>query len=200
LLRLNGLYAITDEKLTPLDRMVEMVEEVLKHGVKIVQLRDKNHSDDELFEVAKELRDLVQSYDGIFIIDDRIELAKQINAHGVHIGKDDKSIDEVRKEFDGFIGVSCYGSIERALNAQNGGADYVAFGSFYKSPTKPQSGVVKLDVLSKAKERLLIPICAIGGINNENISQIRERKPDMIALVSAIFSGNIKENIENLGV
>ncbi|MBD3824392.1 MAG: thiamine phosphate synthase, partial [Epsilonproteobacteria bacterium] len=85
-----------------------------------------------------------------------------------------------------------------ALEAQSEGADYVAFGSFYPSPTKPKSGIVNMSVLQKAKEALRIPICAIGGINASNIKEICEHKPDMIAVVSAVFEGDISKNIAAL--
>jgi len=104
--RLQGIYAITDERLTPIDKMVSMVKEALESGVKIVQLRDKSMADSELYEVAKELKDLIESYDGLFIVDDRVELAKSVNAHGLHIGKDDEPIEKIRSEFKGIIGVS----------------------------------------------------------------------------------------------
>jgi thiamine-phosphate pyrophosphorylase len=197
-LNLSGLYAITDEVLTPDDVVVEKVKTALKNGVKIFQYRNKSAKDEEIFEVVKELRDLIDSENGLFVLNDRVELAEKVKAHGVHVGEDDLQISEVKKMFSGFVGVSCYGDIERAKNMEKLGADYVAFGSFFRSPTKPKTFTVPLEVLSKAKEELSIPICAIGGINSENISQIREQNPDMISLVSGIFGGDISENIKNL--
>lgn len=98
----------------------------------------------------------------------------------------------------GIIGVSCYGSIRKAKEAQEGGADYVAFGSFFPSPTKPHSGVVPINVLHKAKASLEIPVCAIGGIEQTNIARIASTQTDMISVVSAAFRGNIKDNVSNL--
>jgi thiamine-phosphate pyrophosphorylase len=98
----------------------------------------------------------------------------------------------------GIIGVSCYGSIKKALEAQEQGADYVAFGSFYPSPTKPHSGIVSLSVLDKAQEVLTLPVCAIGGINVTNIHEIAAHKPDMISVVSAVWEGDIHRNIRQL--
>jgi thiamine-phosphate pyrophosphorylase len=123
----------------------------------------------------------------------------KIDADGLHIGKDDITLQEARAIFPkGTIGVSCYGSIKKALEAQGEGADYVAFGSFFPSPTKPHSGIVSMSVLRKAREALSIPICAIGGINVTNIHEIAAYHPDMISLVSAVWEGDIKRNITQL--
>lgn len=196
---LKGLYAITDEKLTPDDTVAAQVQTALQAGVKILQYRNKTDSDDEVEEICIQLQALCKLYGATFIIDDRPHLAQKINADGIHIGKDDMSIQEARVIFpEGIIGVSCYGSVRKALEAQNEGADYVAFGSFFHSPTKPHSGIVSMSVMAKAKEALSIPICAIGGINVTNIDEISVHTPDMISVVSAVFEGDIKHNILQL--
>ncbi|OYZ66784.1 MAG: thiamine-phosphate diphosphorylase [Sulfuricurvum sp. 24-42-5] len=196
---LKGLYAITDEKLTPDDTVVAQVQTALQAGIKILQYRNKTNSDDEVENICIQLQSLCKAHDATFIIDDRPHLAKKINADGIHIGKDDMSIQEARIIFPkGIIGVSCYGSVRKALEAQNEGADYVAFGSFFHSPTKPHSGIVSMSVLEKAKEALSIPICAIGGISVTNIHEISAHTPDMISVVSAVFEGDIQDNIVQL--
>jgi thiamine-phosphate pyrophosphorylase len=196
---LKGLYAITDEKLTPDDTVVAQVQTALQAGIKILQYRNKTNSDDEVENICIQLQSLCKAHDATFIIDDRPHLAKKINADGIHIGKDDMSIQEARIIFPkGIIGVSCYGSVRKALEAQNEGADYVAFGSFFHSPTKPHSGIVSMSVLKKAKDALSIPICAIGGISVTNIHEISAHTPDMISVVSAVFEGDIKDNIVQL--
>lgn len=197
--KLNGLYAITDEKLTPDESVFSQIEECLRAGIKIVQYRNKTKTDDEVEDVCRSLQALCQQHDAIFIIDDRPYLAQKIRADGLHIGKDDMSLYEAREIFkDGIIGVSCYGSISKAQEAQNEGANYVAFGSFFPSATKPKSGIVPQKVLQKAQERIDIPICAIGGINQDNINEIAQYNPQMISVVSAVFTGNIKENVHKL--
>ena len=196
---LNGLYVITDEYLTPDETVHSYVEDALIAGASIVQYRNKTKSDEEVEEVCRTLQSLCTSYSVPFIIDDRPHLAAKIDADGLHIGKDDIPIEEARKIFPtGIIGVSCYGSIRKAREAQQEGADYVAFGSFFSSPTKPHSGIISLNVLHKAKEALEIPICAIGGISQTNIGQIAATQTDMISVVSAAFKGNTKENVSNL--
>jgi len=196
---LNGLYVITDEYLTPDETVYDYVKEALKAGASIVQYRNKTKSDEEVEEVCRALQELCSQHNVPFIIDDRPHLAAKIHADGLHIGKDDMPIQEARKIFPkGIIGVSCYGSIRKAKEAQDEGADYVAFGSFFPSPTKPHSGVISLNVLHKAKESVEIPICAIGGISQTNIGEVAATRTDMISVVSAAFEGDIQQNISNL--
>jgi thiamine-phosphate pyrophosphorylase len=196
---LNGLYVITDEYLTPDETVHSYVEDALIAGASIVQYRNKTKSDEEVEEVCRILQSLCSSHNVPFIIDDRPHLAAKINADGLHIGKDDMPIEEARKIFPkGIIGVSCYGSIRKAREAQQEGADYVAFGSFFASPTKPHSGIISLNVLHKAKEAIDIPICAIGGISQTNIGEIAATQTDMISVVSAAFKGNTQQNVSNL--
>jgi len=197
--KLQGLYAITDEVLTPDETVIQQVEEALISGVKIIQYRNKTAKDEEILEVCEELQALCKEYKATFIIDDRPELASKIQADGLHIGKNDMSYQQARKIFsNGIIGVSCYGSIRLAKEAEEEGADYVAFGSFFPSPTKPHSGIIKQSVINKAKEALRIPVCVIGGISCNNIHEMAAHKPDMISVVSAIFKGDIKRNIIHL--
>lgn len=196
---LKGLYVITDEHLTPDEEVYSYIEEALLAGASIVQYRNKTKTDDEVEEVCRSLQALCSKHKVPFIIDDRPQLATKINADGIHIGKNDMSLEEARKIFPkGIIGVSCYGSIRKAREAEEEGADYVAFGSFFPSPTKPHSGVISINVLHKAKEAIKIPICAIGGISQTNIGEIASTKTDMISVVSAAFEGDIQQNVSNL--
>jgi len=196
---LKGLYVITDEHLTPDEMVHAYIEDALKAGAAIVQYRNKTKSDDEVEGVCRTLQALCSQNDVPFIIDDRPNLASKIQADGIHIGKDDMPLNEARKIFPkGIIGVSCYGSIRKAKEAQEEGADYVAFGSFFPSPTKPHSGIISMNVLSKAKEAVDIPICAIGGISQTNIGEIAAKNIDMISVVSAAFEGNTQQNVSNL--
>lgn len=196
---LSGIYAITDEILTPRHTILAQVEAALEGGIGLLQYRNKTDTDEDIETLCIDLHHLCKLYHVPFVIDDRPYLAERIGVEGLHIGKDDMTLREARAIFTkGFIGVSCYGSIKKALEAQNEGADYVAFGSFYPSPTKPHSGVVSMSVLEKAKNALTIPICAIGGINIDNIHEISAYKPNMISVVSALWNGTIQQNIKLL--
>ncbi|HHB94187.1 MAG TPA: thiamine phosphate synthase, partial [Campylobacterales bacterium] len=161
---LRGLYVITDDRLTPEESMYFMVEEALKGGAKIVQLRDKTSSNETIKKEAQALQKLCKSYNALFVLNDKIEIAIALKLDALHIGKSDHHrFKEIREQFNGIIGVSCYGDIALAKEMQNMGADYVAFGSFYLSPTKPNANIVPLEIISQAREELNVPVCAIGG-------------------------------------
>jgi len=200
---LKGLYVLTDATLTPTETMLEQVERVLKSGVSVIQYRDKYASEEEAEKQCIRLQALCDYYEAIFIIDDRLDIAHRINADGLHVGEDDVSYEEARALLgtDKIIGVSCYGDIERAKKYANLGADYVAFGSFFPSPTKPLAKVVAPEVLKVAKQQMNVPICAIGGINEENIELISRYDIAMYSLISAVYKDDaIEENLEKLHV
>lgn len=189
--QLEGLYVISDDKLTPKDKLFEMVESSLKGGASIVQLRDKSSSDEEIKATAIALQKLCHDYDALFVLNDKIEIAIECKLDGLHIGKSDHDrFEEIRKNFQGVIGVSCYGDIPLAKRMQDKGADYVAFGSFYVSPTKPKANIVPFSTISEAKKVLTVPVCAIGGLKRSNIQEVMDHKPDMISLVNDIWSAD----------
>ncbi len=195
---LKGLYVLTDATLTPPISILEQMERVLKMGVSVIQFRDKEASYEEAVFTCKALQVLCDRYNALFIIDDRLDVAKAMNADGLHIGKEDVSYEEARACLgdDKIIGVSCYGDIARAQHYEALGADYVAFGSFFPSPTKPTSTVVPLEVLEEARKVIGIPICAIGGINQSNIHLILHSKIEMYSVISAVYKDDkIEENI-----
>ncbi len=196
-MKLKGLYAITDEKLTPYKNnlILKMVEKALKGGTRILQLRDKTNKDEFIFPYAKLLKELCKSYEAVFIINDRVKLAKEVEADGVHLGKEDLSIEEARKVLGAnkIIGISCYGSLERAKLVENKSANYVSFGSFFHSPTKPSAEVVNKNILTEAKKVLKISICAIGGITVERAKELVKLGADLIAVVSDLW---LAEDIE----
>lgn len=199
--QLKGLYVLTDATLTPIETMLEQVERVLKSGVRIIQYRDKYASDEEAEKQCIRLQALCDYYEAIFIIDDRLEIAHRINADGLHVGEDDVSYEEARARLGEhkIIGVSCYGDIERAKKYASLGADYVAFGSFFPSPTKPHAKVVPPEVLEVAKAELNVPICAIGGINEENIALLSCYDIAMYSLISAVYKDDaIEDNLQKL--
>ncbi len=190
---LEGLYVISDDLLTPEETIYEQIEESLKGGAKIVQLRDKKSDEDHIEQKAIRIQKLCESYGALFVLNDKIELAIKLQCGGLHIGKSDhERFDEIRSKFNGVIGVSCYGDIELAKKFEIAGADYVAFGSFFTSPTKPDSNIVPLEIIKQAKEILDVPVCAIGGISTTNLEQVLDYKPDMISVISDIWSS---ENI-----
>lgn len=188
---LQGIYAISDEILTPYDILPQCLESALKAGIKIFQLRDKSHSDTWLYPKAKELMRLCEAYNALFVLNDRLTLALRLNAPALHLGKDDGAITEARARFKGILGASSYGSMQRAQELESLGVDYVAFGSFFPSPTKPNAPRAPLEILESAKATLHIPLCAIGGISTMNISLLKNA--DMCAVISALWQSKEKD-------
>lgn len=198
-MNLEGLYAITDASTTPYEHVERYVAEAIRGGANIVQLRDKCLKDEELYFVAKKIKKTCKKHGVLFLIDDRVTLAKAVNADGAHIGGDDTPL-RVAREILGrkkIIGVSCYGDIKRAEEAIINGADYVAFGSFFPSKTKPLSKTVEKSVLKEAK-KLGVPICAIGGIDASNARELIDEGADMISVISSLWSGDVYKNAREL--
>ena len=204
--RLKGLYVITDEHLINKKDFDRKVEQALQGGAKIIQYRDKSNDTKKRQHQALSLRLLCEKYNALCLINDDIQLAKIVNAHGVHLGRDDASLLTARDVLgiDAVIGVSCYNDLSLALSAEKNGANYVAFGAIFPSPTKPNAPVTGLEIITRAKQKLSLPICTIGGINHKNIRQVIHSGADMTAVISEIFASNntgsrsIKQSTRNL--
>lgn len=185
-----GLYIITDQKLIPRERFVETVEEAVRGGASILQLREKDTPREEVIRIGKELLGITRRYNIPLIINDSPELALEIGADGVHLGEEDAGITHARSVLGegAIIGVSCYGRIERGLDAVAGGADYVAFGTPYFTPTKPGRTPTPFEVLREAAARIKdIPVFAIGGITAENAGDVLETGVSGIAVITSVF-------------
>lgn len=187
---LFGLYGISDCILTPYAEIFDYLESAIRGGLRIFQLRDKIHSDEEIEGFARELQEFCREKGILFILNDRYNLALKIQSDGLHLGREElDSFCGLRKDFHGIIGVSCYANIESALYYQSLGADYVAFGSFFHSYTKPNATAAPLTLLKHAKEMCKIPLCAIGGIAPDNVSLLQDA--DMIAVISSLWQNNM---------
>ena len=182
---LHGLYAITDG---PRDDLLDVCAAALSGGAAILQYRDKTTAPPRRLQEARALQALCASRRVPLIVNDDIELALAVGAAGVHIGEDDASIAQARARLGtgAIIGVSCYDSLERARQFAAAGADYLAFGAFFPSPTKPHARVATPRVLREAKS-LGPPLVAIGGINADNACALIDAGADMLALISALF-------------
>lgn len=188
---LKGLYLITDKKLIPRYRFIETVEKAIRGGAQIIQLREKDTPEEEIIRLGKELLKITRKYGIPLIINDSPKLAKEIGADGVHLGGDDPGIFEARRLLDGeaIIGVSCYSEIERGMRAERKGADYVAFGTPFFTPTKPDRKPTPFETLKEAKRRITrIPVFAIGGISRENAQLVLKTGVDGIAVITSVFS------------
>ncbi|WP_163498708.1 thiamine phosphate synthase [Helicobacter suis] len=195
-IELKGLYAISDEKLTPYSNLSKLLEQAILGGIKLFQLRDKSHSDQDLRGLVNELSCLCAENNVGFILNDRLELALECGVFGLHLGAKDTPLQEARSLFKGVIGVSCYGDLQRALEAQQMGADYVAFGACFVSQTKPNAPRIDLKILQEARACLKIPICAIGGITPTNVNQLGN--VDLVAVVASLWVGNVLKNAQDL--
>lgn len=187
--RLHGLYAITDARLIPARHFSRTVALALEGGARVVQYRDKSTDPRHRLRQARALAALCREHDAALIVNDDVELAAAADAHGVHLGRDDTSPARARQRLgpDAIIGLSCYASLERALSGQEQGADYVAFGSFFTSPTKPQAARAHTALLREARRRLSLPLAAIGGINADNGAELVRAGAHMLAVVSGVF-------------
>ena len=176
---ISGLYAITPE-CADTESLLRQVEAALSGGVHLVQYRNKEGDVALRHEQASELLALCGSFHVPLIINDDMRLADLTGADGVHLGKDDGSVREARLILgpDKIIGASCYDDLQLALDAEAHGADYVAFGSFFPSPTKPGAVAAPLTLLHEAKRSLNIPIVAIGGITRGQRAPLIEAGAD----------------------
>lgn len=184
------LYLITDENLMPRNVFLDKIREACAVGIDIIQIREKKSMLADRIELCRQVVKVAHKKGAKVIINDDARLAAACGADGVHIGKDDGSLENARALLgrEAIIGVSCYGDVELALEMEKRGADYVSFGNFYPSPTKPSEKIIPLEVLRRAKEKLSIPVLAIGGINESNYTEVFKSGADCICCVSALLS------------
>lgn len=197
----SGIYAITDDKLLTPGNLLVAVEAALGAGVSMLQYRSKVGDNHERLKTAKDLLALCNTYSVPLIINDDVHLCSTVGAAGVHIGREDYALHAARKRLgpQAIIGVTCHNSLTLALEAEQAGADYVAFGRFFPSQTKPQASPADISLLTEARHQLTIPIVAIGGINAENGAALRQAGADMLAVVHGIFgSENVGANTRKL--
>lgn len=185
----SAIYAITDSKLMPGEQLFAKAEAALKAGIGCLQYREKNASPVEKQQRAERLLTLCRQYDTPLIINDDLELALTIGADGVHLGQSDGSLTEARARLgvDKILGATCHASLELAQQAQDAGADYLAFGRFFPSSTKPDAPPAPLELIAQAKAHFQRPVVVIGGIDPENAGSVFEQGADMVAVVNSLF-------------
>jgi len=183
------LYAITDRAWLGDNSLGEQVEQAIKAGVTIVQLREK-HLDFEAFvKQAKEIKKVTDRYKIPFIINDNIEVALACNADGIHVGQSDMTAGNVRSLIgeDKILGVSAQ-TVEQAILAEKNGADYLGVGAMFSTSTKLDADAVTFDTLKAICTAVSIPVVAIGGIGEHNILKLKGSGIEGVAVVSAIFA------------
>lgn len=171
----HPLYAITDTTVLCSSRLYTVAEQLLAGGCQLLQYRDKSTHSARRQREARTLAQLCQRYNGALIINDDPELARQCGAQGVHLGQSDCSLTLARQKLgrDAIIGITCHASLSLAASAAAGGANYLAFGRFFNSQTKPDASPAPLSLLAAARERWpQLPRVAIGGIGLNNAQQV----------------------------
>ena len=198
------LYLVTDSGILKGRDFYKCIEDAIKAGVTMVQLREKNVDGKEFLEKAKKLRELTKKHNVSFIINDRVDIAQLVDADGVHVGQSDIDALSVRKLIgeDKIIGVSAR-SVEEAKVAKEMGADYLGIGAMFSTSTKLDAKDVSFDTLNDMKNAVDLPFVLIGGISLDNVSELKKFNPDGYALVSGILGAEdiekrVKEWIEKI--
>lgn len=183
------LYAVTDSMWLGDRTLPEVVKEALEGGATFLQIREKNLAYPEFVKLATEVKAVTDAYHIPYVVDDDVELAKEIDADGVHIGQSDLALVEARRVLgpDKIIGVSAH-SVAEAMEAEKNGADYLGVGSVFNTSTKLDAEAVSKATLKAICEAVSIPVVAIGGIQKDNMLQLKGTKVDGVAVVSAIFA------------
>lgn len=185
------LYAVTDRTWLNGETLYEQVEKAIKGGVTFVQLREKNLDEKSFLNEALEIQILCKKYNIPFVINDNVEIARKINADGVHVGQSDMKAENVRAILgnDKILGVSAQ-TVEQALYAQKEGADYIGVGAVFPTGSKLDADNVSLHTLKEICSAVNIPVVAIGGIGIDNVSKLKNSGISGIAVISAIFASD----------
>jgi thiamine-phosphate pyrophosphorylase len=185
----RGLYAITDNQLIPPGELTRRVSMAIAGGAVVVQYRDKGFATAADIDEVISLAMLCRQRNVPLIVNDDVELAAAIGAAGVHLGKDDTSLLAARARLgtEAIIGVSCYNNLERARQAVAAGADYVAFGRFYPSRSKPGAVLAETSLLTRASSELARPVVAIGGITPTNGQTLLAAGASLLAAIHGVF-------------
>lgn len=184
---ISGIYAITPDHILDFDAIEKVI---IQHNIGILQYRHKTADAQTQFNEATQLQQLCAKHHTLFIVNDDINLAQEAYADGVHLGKNDISIQQARIQLgtDAIIGVSCYNDIILAKNAQNQGANYVAFGALFPSFTKANALRCDLNTITQAKQNLSIPIVGIGGIDFDNQQSAFDAGCDLVAMINTLWN------------
>ena len=184
----KGLYAITPDGLSG-ERLIEQVGAALRGGAKLVQYRDKQRDLRQQTEIARSLRALCQRHGARLIVNDSVPLALAVDADGVHLGGSDGDLAAARRALGAgkLLGASCYADFELARQAVAAGADYVAFGAVYASPTKPQAVRAPHALFARCRTELNVTSCAIGGITAANGAALVAAGAELLAVITDLF-------------
>lgn len=186
-----SLYLVTDRNLMSSDTLEQAVKLALEGGCTLVQLREKNCSSLDFYETALKVKKVCGKFNVPLIINDRADIAVAADCDGVHVGQSDVPAAKIRKIIgnDMILGVSA-SNLQKALEAEKNGADYIGVGAMFSTSTKTDTNSVTAAQLKEIKKNVKIPVVAIGGINKNNISELKGTGIDGIAVVSAVIAQN----------
>jgi len=191
--RLNrGIYLITEHERLRFSELLARTEAVITSGIAALQYRNKQAEHKQRLAEASLLQQICKDYEVPFIINDDIDLALELGAEGVHLGRDDGDWAEARRRVgkEMLIGVSCYNDLARADLAVQGGADYIAFGAMFPTTSKANTVNASPGLIRQAKQRYTVPIVAIGGITPENCGPVIAAGADLLAVISSVYLAN----------
>lgn len=185
---MKGLYIVTPDW-DETDKMLGATEAALQGGVTLVQYRHKTASAELRKEQATKLLALCRKYERPLVINDFVDLCMEIGADGIHVGGTDAPVAQVRAVIgqDKILGASCYGSLELAQKAHEAGASYIAFGGFYPSRVKRYEVSTPVDIITRAKQQLPVPVVVIGGMTQQNSVPLIKAGADMVAAISSVY-------------
>lgn len=183
-----SLYVCTDRDIMTTDTLEEAVELAIKGGATIIQLREKDCTSREFYELAVSIKDITDAYEVPLIINDRLDIALAVGADGVHLGQNDTPVQVARNVMgpDCIVGATA-NTLERAKEAWQSGADYLGVGDVFGSATKNDTKPVELSELRKICDTVKIPVVAIGGISKENIHLLKDTGVAGVAVISAVL-------------
>jgi thiamine-phosphate pyrophosphorylase len=191
---ITGLYVIIDTQALGERSHLEVARQVIHGGAKVIQLRDKLQSKKELINLSRRLQNLCTKHNVLFIVNDYLDVALASDADGLHVGQGDLPVETARNllPIDKILGCSTT-TVEQALAAQADGADYIAVGSIYPTGSKATATLVGLERLRKVRKAITGPVVAIGGINENNVSEVVTAGADSVAVISAVLAARSPE-------
>ena len=196
---MKGIYAILDENNYNFDDLDNIVFKMINKNIKIFQIRIKSNFSNSHIKIIKKVKKICDTHKSTLVLNDNINITRELNLDGLHIGSKDIDIASARS-FLGkkkIIGVSCYNNIKLSLSAEKNSASYVSFGSLYNTSTKSNASNLNEITFVSAKKVLSIPICLIGGINSDNIHYVIKLNSDLIAISKGLSSNDKLEYISN---
>jgi len=198
--QLSGLYVILDRPTLAGRDELEIANQIIQGGARVIQLRDKQSSRGELLPIVQRVKDLCSESGILFIINDYLDLALAVDADGLHIGQRDLPLPVVRRELpiDKVVGCSVT-TAAQAMRAQSEGADYIAAGSIFPTTTKKEAAAIGVDTLKEIRQAISSPLVAIGGINEDNIGQVMATGANSVAVISAVLGeGDVRGAVRRL--